>query len=98
MVMSSYFTLLSVKVWVTEAYSSLSDLMDCSLPGVSVHRISQARIPEWVAISFSRGPSYPRIEPGSPALQADSLLPEPSGNPFNILKFSKKQYKKMTLG
>ena len=27
--------------------------MDCSLPGSSVHRISQARILEWVAISFS---------------------------------------------
>ena len=29
--------------------------MDCSLPGFSVHRILQARILEWVAISFSRG-------------------------------------------
>jgi len=28
--------------------------MDCSPPGSSVHRISQARILEWVAISFSR--------------------------------------------
>ena len=34
--------------------------MDCSLPGSSVHGISQARIPEWVAISFSRGSSRPR--------------------------------------
>ena len=31
-----------------------SDLMDCSPPGSSVHGISQARILEWVAISFSR--------------------------------------------
>ena len=29
--------------------------MDCSLPGSSVHVISQAGILEWVAISFSRG-------------------------------------------
>ncbi|KAM7248331.1 hypothetical protein CapIbe_000370, partial [Capra ibex] len=29
--------------------------MDCSLPGSSVHGISQARILEWVAILFSRG-------------------------------------------
>ena len=29
--------------------------MDCSLPGSSVHRISQVRILEWVAIFFSRG-------------------------------------------
>ena len=34
--------------------------MDCSLPGSSVHGISQARILEWVAISFSRGSSLPR--------------------------------------
>ena len=34
--------------------------MDCSQPGFSVHGISQARIPEWVAISFSRGSSLSR--------------------------------------
>ena len=34
--------------------------MDCSLPGFSVHGILQARILEWVAISFSRGSSWPR--------------------------------------
>ena len=32
----------------------------CSPPGSSVHGISQARILEWVAISFSRGSSQPR--------------------------------------
>ena len=30
-----------------------SDPMDCSLPGSSVHRTFQARVLEWVAISFS---------------------------------------------
>ena len=34
--------------------------MDCSLPGSSVHGISQARILEWVAISLSRGSSPTR--------------------------------------
>ena len=34
--------------------------MDCSQPGSSVHGILQARILEWVAISFSRGSSQPR--------------------------------------
>ena len=33
--------------------------MDCSPPGSSAHEISQARILEWVNISFSRGPSWP---------------------------------------
>ena len=34
--------------------------MDCSLPGSSIHGIFQARILEWIAISFSRGSSQPR--------------------------------------
>ena len=34
--------------------------MDCSPPGYSVHGILQARTLEWVAISFSRGSSWPR--------------------------------------
>ena len=36
------------------------DPIDCSLPGSSTHGISQARILEWVAISFSRGYSWPK--------------------------------------
>ena len=36
------------------------DPSDCSLPGFPVHGILQARILEWVAISFSRGSSRPR--------------------------------------
>ena len=38
----------------------LCDPIDCSLPGSSVHGIFQARVLEWVAISFSRGSSRPR--------------------------------------
>ena len=39
---------------------TLCDPMDCSPPGSSLHGILQARILEWVAISFSRGSSQPR--------------------------------------
>ena len=39
---------------------TLRDLMDSGPPGSSDHGISQARILEWVAISFSRGYSWPR--------------------------------------
>ena len=39
---------------------TLCDPMDCSLPGSSVHGISQARILEWVAIPFPRGSSRSR--------------------------------------
>ena len=38
----------------------LCDPVDCSPPDSSVHGILQARILEWVAISFSRGSSQPR--------------------------------------
>ena len=46
--------------------------MDHSSPDSSVHGIFQARILEWVAISFSKGLLDPGIEPASPAWQVDS--------------------------
>ena len=45
---------------VAQLCLTLCDPMDCSLPGSSLHGIFQARILEWVAISFSRRPSQPR--------------------------------------
>ena len=38
---------------VTQSCPTLSDSMDCSLPGYSVHGIFQARVLEWGAIAFS---------------------------------------------
>ena len=48
-------------MWSEVAQSCLTlwDPMDCSLPGFS-HGIIQARVLEWVAISFSRESSPPR--------------------------------------
>ena len=45
---------------VAQSCLTLCDPMDCSLPGSSVHGSFQARILEWVAISFSRRSSWPR--------------------------------------
>ena len=42
---------------VAQSCPTLCDPMGCSLPGSSVHGIFQARVLEWVAISFSRGSS-----------------------------------------
>ena len=55
------FLLWSLK-WseVAQSCPTLCDPMDCSLSGSSVHGIFQARVLEWVAISFSRGSSQPR--------------------------------------
>ena len=60
-------------VLVAQSCVRLFATMDCSPPGFSVHRIRQARILEWVAISFSRDLPGPEIGPRSPTLQADSL-------------------------
>ena len=49
-----------MKVLVTKSCLILQNLMDRSQPGSSVCRILQARILEWVVISFSRGSSQPR--------------------------------------
>ena len=62
---------------------TLYDPVVCSLPGSSIHGILQARILEWVAISFSRGPSQPGDRTRSPALEADALTSEPPGKPMN---------------
>ena len=45
---------------VAQLCPTLCDPIDCSLPGSSVHGIFQAKVLEWVAISFSRGSSQPR--------------------------------------
>ena len=39
---------------VAQSCSTLSNSMDCSLPGSSVHGIFQARVLEWVAFAFSK--------------------------------------------
>ena len=61
---------------VAKSCPTVWTLLDCTPPGSSLLRDFQARILEWVAISFSRGSSTPGTEsasPVSPALQACSL-------------------------
>ena len=65
-----YCWVLIIEVWlgrgvnreseVTQSCPTLCDPMVCSLPGSSLHGILQARVLEWIAISFSRGSSWPR--------------------------------------
>ena len=63
-----HFLLQRVKVKseseVTQSCRTLRNPMDCSPPGSPIHGTFQARVLEWVAITFSRGSSEPR----SPAL------------------------------
>ena len=60
-------------------------------------RILQARILEWVAIASPPGDlPNPRIVPGSPALQADSLSSEPPGKPQEYWSGLKGNLKNLT--
>ena len=51
---------------VTQSCPTLCDPMDCSLSGSSVHGISQARVLEWIAISFSGDLPTQESNPGLP--------------------------------
>ena len=46
---------------VAQSCPTLSDPLDCSLPGSSVHGIFQARVLEWGAIAFSDKNSYQKL-------------------------------------
>ena len=61
-----WYTIYSICRLVTKLCSTLCSPMDCSPSGSSLHGISQARILEWVAISYSRGFSQP-VSLASPA-------------------------------
>ena len=88
-----------VCVCVAQLCPNLCDPVDHSPPGYYVHGILQARTLEWVPFappgesSWSGCHSLPQgnlpdpgIEPGSPALQADSLPPELLGKPLLVLR------------
>ena len=68
---------------VTKLCTTLSQPVDCSLSGSSVHGISQARILEWVPFPSPGDLPDPEIEPASPAWQADSLLLSHQWSPKN---------------
>ena len=85
---------LEVEVLVAQSRLTLCNSMDCSPPGSFDHGILQARILEWVAIPFSRGSSQPGIEPGSLALQENSLPSEPPDY-ISIKKIFKQYFLKL---
>ena len=60
---------------VAQSCPTVCDPVDYSPPGSSIHGILQARILEWVAISFSRGSSRPRVR---------TLVSRIAGRRFNL--------------
>ena len=83
---------------------TLYNTMDCSSPGSSVHGILQTRMPEWIAISYSRGSSQPgdwtHISCIS-CLDNRFIMTAPPGEPINtfflILKLKKKEANEIIL-
>ena len=63
-----------VCVWVTQSCPALYHPVDSRPAGPSVLGILQARVLEWVAISFSRNLANPGIKAGSPELLAGSSV------------------------
>ena len=66
-----------VKVKVAQSFAT---------PWITVHRILQARILEWVAFPSPGDLPNPWIEPRSPTLQVDSLPAELLGSPESVLR------------
>ena len=67
---------------VSQTCPTLCNTLDCSLPGSSVHEVSQQE--HWSGLSFPTpgGLPDPGIEPRSCALQVNSLPSEPPGKPL----------------
>ena len=66
-------------VLVTQSCLTLRDPMDCIAPGSSLQGFLQASTLEWMPFPPPGDLLNPGIEPGSPALQAESLPSEPPG-------------------
>ena len=73
---------------VTQSFPTLCNTLDCSLLGSSLHGILQAITLEWVAISFSRGSSWPRdwtCISCTSCIAGRFFTTEPSGKPTHFL-------------
>ena len=63
---------------VAQSCPTLSDPMDCSLPGSSIHGILQARVLEWGAIAFSQPTLKWKLNPAHTSSGATSLYQQSS--------------------
>ena len=69
---------------VAQSCPTLSDPMDCSLPGSLVHGIFQARVLEWVAIAFSAASAGDIRD----TVSIPGLVRSPGGGHDNPLQYS----------
>ena len=69
-------------VLLVQSCPTLCNPMDYSPPGSSIHGMLQARILEWVAISFSRGSSQPRDQTWVSCIVGNSFPSESPGSSY----------------
>ena len=77
---------------VAQLCLTLCDPMDCSLSSSSIHGIFQARVLEWVAISFSRDIPTQGSNPGLLHYRQTLLPSEPQGKPTKMYTCINWQY------
>ena len=80
-------------VLVAQSWPTLCDPMDCKIPGFPLHGLLQARILDGQTFPSSGDLFNPGIKTKSPALQVDSLPPEPRGKHHKKRKVNKKWVK-----
>ena len=79
--LTSLKTYLNCCCLVAKLHLTFETPMEYSPPGSTIHGIFQARISEWVAISFSRGPSWQGIDAESSELAGGFITNEPKRKP-----------------
>ena len=72
---------------VVKSCPTLCDFMACSLPDSSIHRISLARILEWIAVAFCWGSSWPRYQTHVPCLAGRFFTTKPHGKPLISISY-----------
>ena len=82
---------------VAQSSPTLCNPTDCGLPGSSVRGISQARILDWVAISFSRGSSWPRDQTRVSCTGRWILYHQPTREALTQIGYFKKCVKEKSL-
>ena len=82
------------KIWINRTEYRTQKCLTLFQPHEHVHGISQARILEWVAISFSRGTSWPRDWTHISCITGRFFTTEPLGKPSIVSQFSTKNTRK----
>ena len=73
---------------VAQSYLTLSDPMDCSLPGSSIHGIFQATVLEWGAIAFSKAALSRCSQSNLPSPNQENFFAQTQSLSYSLLKYN----------